>query len=830
MKYILLLVSILTITNSIAQAPEKLNSADIYQAIEKVNVLASVLYVAAHPDDENTTLISYLSNEKHARTAYLSLTRGDGGQNLIGPEIRELLGIIRTQELLAARRTDGGEQRFTRANDFGYSKHPDETLAIWNKDDVLSDVVRMIRQFKPDVIINRFDHRSPGTTHGHHTSSAMLSFEAFDLAGKASAFPNQLDKLSTWQPKRQFFNTSWWFYGGREAFAKADKSNLLEFETGVYYESNGLSNSEISALSRSQHKSQGFGRTGSRGSDVTYLELLKGDMPKDKTNMFEGIDTTWSRIDGGERVGKILKDVQDTYDFKNPSASVSKLMDAYSALQNLKDSHWKTIKSKELQRIISACAGLYLEAITESGTGTKNSVSKVEVEMINRSAIPMRVSKITFPASQQVVSDVIELPDNIEIKRSIEYNISNTVNFTAPYWLESKGTLGMYAVENPENIGKPQTPSPHKAIFDMMIDGKAITFSRNLVHSYGDPVKGEVYEPFDIVPKASVALNDDVIIFESEASKMITVSVSANADNLSGNLKLNVPQGWTVSPETTPLSIASKGAETAFTFKVTPPKNQSEGFIKPVFTTASNSYNKTMVTIDYDHIPKQRILLPAESKVVRLDIKRKGNLIGYIEGAGDVVPESLEQIGYKVTTIAPEDISTQRLSQFDAIVVGIRAYNTVETLKFKQDILLEYVKNGGNMIVQYNTAHRLNVTDNLGPFPLKLSRDRVTDEFAAVKFLTPAHPVLNTPNKITQKDFEGWTQERGLYFPNDWSTDYTAILQMNDKGETAKDGSLLVAKYGKGYYVYTGLSFFREFPAGVSGAYRLFTNLLSLGK
>ena len=830
MKYILLLLSLMTISTSIAQAPEKLNSAQIYQAIEKANVLASVLYVAAHPDDENTTLISYLSNEKHARTAYLSLTRGDGGQNLIGPELRELLGIIRTQELLAARRIDGGEQRFTRANDFGYSKHPDETLEIWNKDEVLADVVRIIRQFKPDVIINRFDHRSPGTTHGHHTSSAMLSVEAFDLAGKSSAYPEQLKTLDTWQADRQFFNTSWWFYGGREAFAKADKSNLLEFETGVYYPSNGLSNSEISALSRSQHKSQGFGRTGSRGSDVTYLELLKGDLPKDKSNMFEGINTTWSRIEDGKKVGNILAEVQEEYDFSNPSASIPKLMDAYTQLQVLEDSHWKTIKSQELRRIISSCAGLYIEANAVSGIATRNSTVNIDVELINRSPIAMTLNSINFPASQQQVSDVITLSNNEEVKRSLDYSVGNSASFTAPYWLENKGTLGMYTVENPQDIGKPETSSVHKAMFNMTIDGKPITFTRPIIHAYGDPVKGEVYEPFDIVPKATVALEDDVEIFESEASKPITVNVTAHQDNVNGSLSLQAPTGWKISPKNAQISIADKGATTSTTFTVTPPETASEGYLKPMFKSGSNTYSKTMVIIDYDHIPKQRVLLPAESKVVRLDIKRRGNLIGYIEGAGDVVPESLEQVGYTVNTISAEDISAENLKAFDAIVVGIRAYNTVETLKFKQDILLDYVKNGGNLIIQYNTAHRLKVTENLGPYPLKLSRDRVTDEFAEVKFLAPNHPVLNTPNKITQKDFEGWTQERGLYFPNEWSDEYTPILQMNDKGESPKDGSLLVAKYGEGYYVYTGLSFFREFPAGVSGAYRLFTNLLSLGK
>jgi LmbE family N-acetylglucosaminyl deacetylase len=830
MKQLFLLIALAIATSVSSQAPQKLNSADIYQAIKKANVLASVLYVAAHPDDENTTLISYLSNEKHARTAYLSLTRGDGGQNLIGPEIRELLGVIRTQELLAARRTDGGEQRFTRANDFGYSKHPDETLEIWNKDEVLADVVKMIREFKPDVIINRFDHRSPGTTHGHHTSSAMLSVEAFDLAGKTSAYSNQLKTLEPWQAKRQFFNTSWWFYGSQEKFDNADKSKLLEFETGVYYPSKGLSNSEISALSRSQHKSQGFGRTGSRGSDVNYLELINGDIPKDKSDLFEGINTTWSRLKNGETVGKLLKTVEADYNFKDPSASLPMLMQAYTALQQLEDSHWKTTKSKELELIISACAGLYLEAAAETPTATKGSTVTLNVEAINRSNIAISVDNIVFPASNQVIEDTLELTPHKDIEKQFEYTIASTARYTSPYWLTKKGTLGMYAVENETFIGKPQTPSPHKAQFKLTIAGMPITIIRPIVYKASDPVKGEVYMPFEIVPKASVSLNDDVVIFENEASKTIAVNVTAHTASLVGSLKLDMPKSWEVSPKEATVSIKQIGATQTINFKVTPPKQQNEGFINPVLTTATNTYNKTLEVIEYDHIPTQRVLLPSESKVVRLDIKKKGNSVGYIVGAGDVVPESLRQIGYKVTLLNVDNITAENLKSYDAIVVGIRAYNTVNALKFKQTVLLDYVNNGGNLIVQYNTSHRLLVQDNLAPYKLNLSRDRVTDEFAKVTFLNPEHPVLNTPNKITQTDFEGWVQERGLYFPDDWGAEFTPLFAMNDDGEPPKKGSLLIAKYGKGHYIYTGLSFFREFPAGVSGAYRLFTNLISLGK
>ncbi len=824
---LIVIIALFSSLNIFSQAPKKPNASEVYESIKKLNFLGSVLYVAAHPDDENTRLISYMSNQVKARTAYLSLTRGDGGQNLIGPEIRELLGVIRTQELLTARQIDVGEQRFTRANDFGYSKHPDETLEIWNKEEVLSDVVLAIRQFQPDIIINRFDHRSPGSTHGHHTSSAMLSVEAFNMTNNITAYPNQLEQTSLWQPKRLFFNTSWWFYGSQEKFDKADKSNLLEFDTGVYYPSSGLSNTEIAALSRSQHKSQGFGNTGSRGTQMEYIELIKGDIPKDETNLFEGIDTTWNRVKGGQAIGIILNEVEKNYDFTNPSASIPQLLEAYRLIQNLEDTHWRTYKAEEIKNIIYACAGLYLEAASETSQATPGESVKLNIETINRSSFPIQLE--TIECNNTSISKQVSLTENNGFDFNEMLDIPKNQKPTTPYWLIEKGTLGMYQVSDKTLIGKPETPRVFNVSFNLIFDKTPITFTKPIVYKTNDPVKGEVYKPFEIIPEASVKITENVIIFENNQTKDIPVIVKAGKDNLSGFVHLNHPKNWQVSPEKQNISIAHKGEEQTLVFTITPPNNQNEGKLIPKVNIEGNTYTKKLIEIDYEHIPFQTVLLPSESKIVRLNIQKKGESIGYIVGAGDVVPESLEQIGYKVSTLKPEDINPEILSRFDAVVVGIRAYNTLETLKFKQEQLFDFVSKGGNMIVQYNTNHRLKV-DNLAPYKLELSRDRVTDEMAEVKFLEPNHPILNSPNKITHEDFNGWTQERGLYFPNSWGKEFTPILSMHDKGESAKKGSLLVAKYGKGYYIYTGLSFFREFPEGVSGAYRLFANMLSIGK
>ena len=824
-----LLLFISTIISLQAQQPKKLNSSEIYEAVQKLNVLGSVLYIAAHPDDENTRLISYMSNHVKARTAYLSLTRGDGGQNLIGPEIRELLGVIRTQELLAARRVDGGEQRFTRANDFGYSKHPDETLEIWNKDEVLSDVVWAIRTFKPDVIINRFDHRTPGKTHGHHTSSAMLSMEAFDLANDASKYSAQLELTKTWQAKRLFFNTSWWFYGSQEKFEKADKSNMLNFDIGVYSSTEGISNNEVASLASSQHLSQGFGRLSQRGTQQEYIEFLKGDPLDDSNNIFAGIDTSWNRIEGGQAVGTILNKIETDFNFIKPASHLPQLLEAYKLLQNVKDDHWKTIKTKELKTIIEACAGLYLEVSANTPHASPNSSVELQMEVLNRSNAQIDLVSYNLSTLKNGISKNMELPENQRLNFEEGITIPNNMAYTAPYWLNNKSTLGMYNVEYQDLIGLPETPRVVFVDFNLNIEGTPITITKPVVYRYSKPDKGELYRPFEIIPEVSASISAKVFIFENDQQKEIEVIVKAGRDNIDGYVQMAYPSDWSVFPQKQKVNIANKGDIQKIIFTVIPPKNQSEGLITPMVNLNGEFYIDELIEIDYAHIPFQTILMPSKSKLVRLDIQKQGNNIGYIEGAGDVVPESLRHIGYNVTVIKPEQISPENLSNFDAIVVGIRAYNIVDELKFKQKFLLDYVKEGGNLIVQYNTNRRLKV-DNLAPYDLKLSRDRVTDENALVRILEPNHPILNFPNKITTQDFEGWVQERGLYFPNEWSEEFTPLLAANDKGESSKEGALLVAKYGKGNYIYTGLSFFREFPAGVAGAYRLFANLLSAGK
>jgi LmbE family N-acetylglucosaminyl deacetylase len=809
--------------------PQKPSSVEIYNKIEKLNFLGTALYIAAHPDDENTRLISFLANEKKARTGYLSLTRGDGGQNLIGLELRELLGVIRTQELIEARKVDGGEQFFSRANDFGFSKVPDETLEIWNKDQVMHDMVWIIRKFRPDVIINRFDHRSPGTTHGHHTSSAMLSQEAFVLANDPEYEPEQLKHVNTWQPKRLLFNVSWWFFGGRENFEKADKSKYINLSTGVYYPLLGKSNQEIAALSRSRHRSQGFGSTGVRGDDMEYLELIKGEDLKDKQNLFEGIDTSWNRVKGGKAIGEAINVILKNFDFKNPSASVPALINVYAEIGKIEDAHWREVKQKEVGEIIAACSGLFLEAVAENQSVTPGNAMKVKWEAINRSPVPMTLKSVTFmPVNSSFVQN-IALTNNVGQENTVDVTLPVNAPYTSPYWLTEKGSAGMYNVSDLQKIGQPDIIRNLALKFEVEINGVTIPFDRTIIYKYNDPVYGEVYKPLDVVPAVSTRILNKVQLFKDNKKQTVAVKIKAGKDNCKGSLRFELPQGWTVTPASIPFDLAKKGSEETVTFEVIPPATPSEATARSVAVIDGKEYDREQLIIDYPHIVTQQVLLPSTAKFTKVDLETHGEKVAYIMGAGDNIPESLRQMGYEVALLTPEGLSAETLKDFDAVVLGIRAYNVLDGLVFKQQVLFDYVKNGGNLIVQYNTTGDL-VTRELAPYNLRISRDRVTEENAKVTFLDATHPVLNHPNKITQKDFQGWVQEQGLYYPDEWGKEFTPILSSNDKGETPKKGGLLVAKYGKGYYIYTGLSFFRELPEGVSGAYRLMANLIGLGK
>ena len=803
-----------------AQKPHQPDASGILLKLKKLNFLGSVLYVAAHPDDENTRLIAYLANEQLARTAYLSLTRGDGGQNLVGPEIREGLGVIRTQELLAARRIDGGSQFFSRANDFGYSKSAEETERTWDREEVLSDVVWVFRQFKPDVIITRFppDRRAG---HGHHTASAIFAEEAFKLAGDKSQYADQLPYVDLWQPTRLYTNTGRWWNPNMTG----DEPGVLTVDVGKYNALLGASYTEIAARSRSQHKSQGFGATGTRGESKEFLEFRVGKEADD--DLFEGVNTSWARVKGGKNIEKDVQTMIDGFDPANPAAILPQLLAVRDKISALDDEHWKAVKTKELEQLIKDVLGLYLEVTASDHAAAPGDEIKLSVEVVNRSAHPVMVKSISYHALADSVLD-LALTNNLRTKFEKKITIPKDFPYSQPYWLREPGSLGMYRVEDRALRGTPENGPALNVRFDLLVNGKPMVYEVPVVYKWNDPVDGEQYRPFCITPPVFVNVAEPVYIFPTSESKQVEVTVKAGKPGVTGTLTLDLPDGWQTAPAMHEVTLAQKNEEAKYQFKILPPAKQSVGDLKARVSLGGVTYHQSLQVVDYDHIPTQVLLPEAQARVVKIDIERKGDLVGYIQGAGDAIPSALREIGYEVWEMKEDEITPANLEKLDAVILGVRALNTNGRIGFYMDDLLEYVKGGGTMITQYNTSFRLKTTD-FAPYPLKLSRGRVAEEDAEVRILQPTHPVLNEPNKITQNDFDGWVQERGLYFPGEWDDRYQAILSSNDTGERPLDGGLLVAKYGEGYFIYSGYSWFRELPAGVPGAFRLFVNMVSLG-
>ena len=841
-KTIALLISLIVVPASLfAQKP--LDAAQIQLALRKLTVVGSALYVAAHPDDENTALIAYLGNERLYRTGYLAVTRGDGGQNLLGDEKGELLGVIRTQELLAARRIDGGEQFFTRAIDFGFSKNPKETLAIWNHDLVLADVVWNIRRFQPDVVITRFPTTGEGG-HGHHTASAILAVEAFAAAGDPTKFPDQLKYVGVWQPKRLFWNR-FTFQPVKPDDPSVAKS--LRIDVGAFNPLLGRSYTEIAAESRSQHKSQGFGAAERRGSFLNYFDLLAGDPAT--TDIFEGIDTTWSRYPGGEAVGKTLQQASDTFDPKNPSKTIPLLLQAYDLLERLGaggewSSHpWPGVKMKDLQNAIKACAGLSIDVAAGDSSVTAGGSIPVSVTVVNRSDYPFTLSMVASRYADPSKAMSTPLTNNVPVKTDLSIKLPADFTMSQPYWLQKPPLKGSYVVDDQRMIGVPENP-PAIPIIVTLTDNAmhTIILDAPAVYRWTDAVQGERVRNVDIVPEVTANLGSGVYIFPDARPKPVTVwlrnfgatgpvSVRLKFVNFSGgpSAPSGALQAWRSEPASVVVTFAKKGDEAHATFMVTPTKPEMTMFMAAEVETVDGKKIDVGVTnIEYPHIPAQRIFGDAVAKLVRVDIKKRGERIGYIMGAGDEIPSALRQVGYDVTLLTDDDLDRGDFSKYDAIVTGGRAYNTRPRMRLAHPKLMEYVKNGGTLVVQYNSpSPQPLLVDVPGPYPFKVTTERVTVEEAPVRFVHPDSPLLNTPNKISADDFNNWVQERGLYFVKDWDPQYQTVLASNDPGEPEKEGGELYAHYGKGTFIYTSYAWFRQLPAGVPGAYKMFVNLVS---
>ncbi|MDP2981925.1 MAG: PIG-L family deacetylase [Candidatus Latescibacter sp.] len=776
------------------------------------------MYIGAHPDDENTAVLAYLVKGKKYRTAYLSLTRGDGGQNLIGSEKGVEIGIIRTQELLEARNIDGAEQYFTRAIDFGYSKTAEETFNFWDRGKVLADMVWVIRTFCPDLIMTRFPPGQSGG-HGHHAASALLALQAFKAAADPAQFPEQLKFVKPWKTRRIFANTF--------RIEQGDKNPLIRVNVGEYNPLPGKSYTEIAALSRSMHKTQGFGAAGRRGIQYDNFVLVDGDPASN--DLFEGIDTTWNRIPGGQRTGKMLQKILKTFDPQNPSKSVPDLLAVYEELNKLQENEWVAVKRQELLKIIQSCAGLWIEAVSTGFSAVPGEQVPFRITMVNRSDLPLKLGKVSCPECGFTSLENRDLADNVPVTVENTLHIPAACPISQPYWLEEPFSEGMFSVSNQRMIGLAENPPSIRILVTVSCGGLFLEYPAPLIFRWTDRVDGELYRPFEIRPPATCNFNENVCVFGNNSSKKITVGIKSHASNISGLLRLSGTDSWKVEPKTIPFSIAEKNGEQQVTFTLSPPENFGEAVLVAQAEINGKTYDRALVEISHPHIKKQVYFPQSSIKTVKLDSPMPGGKIGYVMGSGDEIPGALHSLGYDVALMVDEMLAAGDFSSFDAIITGVRAYNTREILKATQSRLLEYVRNGGTVIVQYNVPSGL-LMGNFGPYPFTIGNDRVSVETAPVSFIKPDHPLLQVPNRITAADFDGWVQERGLYFATQWDEHYEPVLSCHDPNEPDRKGGMLYARYGKGVFIYSGYAWFRQLPAGVPGAYRLFVNMISSGK
>lgn len=795
------------------------NSAEILQQILKLKETGSVLYLAAHPDDENTNLIAYLSNERRYRTGYLALTRGDGGQNLIGSELGVNLGLIRTEELMAARRIDGGEQFFSRAFDFGFSKNPKETFTIWNKDSLLKDVVKCIRQYKPDIIICRFPEDSRAG-HGHHSASAILASEAFDIAGNPSVYPDQVAEFGTWQPKRLFWNI--FNFGENNTELTPD---LLQIDVGGYNALLGKSYGEIAALSRSQHKCQGFGSAAERGLKKEYFKLVKGDSAQ--KDIMDGVEPIWSQYKNSIEIDNLFKTIISNFKAENPSNSTSDLIKLRTEISSLPNSNFKTRKLKDLDQIILSSIGFFASYTCSTPITSQGDSIDSKLQILVRSNIPTTIEGI----SKNLADSLNGTSPSGNTLKTISFKSVISNSSSQPYWLNKEHSRGMFNIENLSQIGKPRNDVANSISFQLKINSSlSIPVTIPLLYNHTDPVKGELNDPIAVGPKVTIKFNNNQLYFTTENKKKISITYQFHGNCKSSYIISNSVsgKGWNIKCNETSIEFSKNGEEKTIEYEIEKLANaQTEALSFFIANEQSEKEElRSLKEIHYDHIPFIVWFPQASITLKSIDLKFKPGKIAYIKGAGDAIAESLRSIGFNVEEFTASQLEGKDLSIYSAIITGIRAYNVDSRLTILQPQLLNYVSNGGRLIIQYNTPSNT-LPQNIGPYPLTVGKGRVTEEDAIVTINDSTLSILNSPNKITNTDFNNWVQERGIYFAETSNSNYFQPFSMSDKGEKSLQGSLLYCKYGKGTYIYTGLSFFREIPAGVDGATRLFVNLIS---
>ena len=797
------------------------SSSNISSMLEKLDVFGKVLYVAAHPDDENTRLIAYLANEKKYETAYLSATRGGGGQNFLGTHLKDNLGLIRTQELLEARKIDGGQQFFTSAVDFGYSKEPVETLNFWNEEKILSDFVWIIRKFRPDIIITRFN-QTPYITHGHHTASTILAEKAFNLSGDPDAFPEQLKYVKTWQSQRLLWNTSRRFFNLKEE----DIEKMLKIDVGVYNNKIGKSYNEIASESRSMHKSQAFGALRRRGSEEELIVYSQGK--KAENDIMEGVITSWDRVKPNDELKSYLKKAKDSFNINKPYEIIDYLSLAHRELNRVIDRDWRVIKKNEIKNLIKASSGLFFEALSNVELASNGEEIKIKFDIINRSPYPIKLEKIQLDKTEYIINDSLENNKLLSVEKN--FKISTESKVSEKYWLKNPSEFGSYNIDDQRLIGDPDNQPTLEAKFVFRINGQQISYNSPIIYKINSPINGDEYRPFNIGKPIYLNPLNNLEYYVNTNKKKLKVEVISGANDVKARIYLEVSAGTKVEPKFYDIEFKNKDERKTLSFDVTLPGNKNS--INKVSYKAKvegDILSRGIDKIIYSHISHQTRFPKSDVSLIKFNLNIKAKNIAYLMGSGDKVPESLSLVGYNVDLFEKKDINAEKLKNYDALIIGVRAFNSDKSLFDIKPQLMNFMESGGNVIVQYNTSRNLDV-NKFSPYSFQLSRNRVSQENAPVRIINSKHPALNYPNKITLDDFNGWVQERGLYFPNSWSQEYETIISSNDEGEKPNNGGILISKVGEGYFVYTSYSWFRQLPAGVSGAYKIFSNLISLGK
>ncbi len=816
----------------LAQSPLSPESGNILMAIKQLPYSASVLYIAAHPDDENNRLLTYLVKDRHIRTGYLALTRGEGGQNLIGKEQGDALGLIRTEELLAARKVDGAEQFFSRAIDFGYSKNPEETLAFWNQRYILSDIVWVIRKFRPDIIIDRFPTTGEGG-HGNHTASAILTLDAIRMSADSNAYPEQLEYVKPWKVKKAFWNT--FDFGG----LNTTSMDQMHIEVNGYNPVLGLSYGELAAKSRSNHKSQGFGSGSRKGAVSEYFSPIIG---KPSTHdLLEGIDTLWTSSPKATEAFALIQNAVDHFTADQPKLVIPDLLKVYQILSRWEPSSLRTRKLQEITQIILAASGMLVECTTPKEIYGYNDLCTINIDLIRRSSVNISLSKVEIlnPVSNKSSLKTLNTLSSdlnshqvlhLETKLLLDSSFS-----TQPYSLIKPHSYFRYEVENKDWISLAKKPCPLQARIYFSVGDLTLISDYPVQVKIIDPVKGEFFEPVAILPPVSAEANCKIYLFNSlnpTSTQKIKISITSIQDSLEGYTTLKLPKGWSSEPQSVALKTGKPSSKQFVEFIIRPPSSSIQ--ISHIDTAniisyvKSKPYLQSIHKIEYDHIPWIHYTEPSSFKLVSLAIKSPKISVAYFVGAGDYIPEIMAQMGYSVHFLSDEELNLQDLQKYKTVIIGVRAYNVRNSLAFAHSILMNYVQNGGCLIVQYNTTADL-ITSQIGPYPFQITRNRITDEKSEVSFTNATSSLLTYPNKISSVDFEGWVQERGLYFPSltEKESPYKTLLSMHDPKESALNTGIIYAKYGKGIFIYTGLSFFRQLPAGVPGAIRLWDNLIN---